>query len=152
MKKLKKKHFFPVKNHNFKMSPHNQQSSNQYDNDNGHNQSSDNITYDDMPELEDPMDFIENPINIDSYYTTIWYENYYNGMQPYVDQNNLIDTNPAEETDCDEQDDDNQYYDDMPELENDQNVIFSDSFMDNVEVNDNVLDIGTNFDFLVDMN
>ena len=142
-KKIDKKNFSPAQNHNSEMSPPNQQNRN--------NQVSDDVTDDDMPELEDPMDFIENPSHIGyTDYTTIWYENYYNGMQPYLDQNNFIvcNQNPAEETDCDEQDDDNRYYDDMPELENDQNVIFSDSFMDNVEVNDNVLDIGTNFDFL----
>ena len=129
------------------MSPPNQQ--------NGNNQVSDDITDDDMPELENSMDFIENSSHICyTDYTIIWYENYYNGMQPYLDQNNFTvwNPNPTEETDCDEQDDDNQDYSDMPELENDQNVIFSDSFMDNVEVNDNVLDIGTNFDFLVEMN
>jgi hypothetical protein len=129
-----------------------QQSSNEYD-----NEVFDNITDDEMPELEDyNIDYtpyytyhIENPLQIgnsDSYYRSIWN---YNEVQTYVDQNNMTyNPNPSEETVDDNQD----YDDDMPELENDQNVIFSDSFMDNVEVNDNILDIGINFDFLVETN
>lgn len=50
--------------------------------------------------------------------------------------------NPAEYIDNDEQDQE-EYSNEMPEL---------DTFMENAEVNDNVLDFGYNFNFLAEMN
>ena len=121
------------------MSPPVQQHSNEYDNNNGYHQQY--FVDDDMPELEsdDSVGWLESAYQPENVIFSGNTESFWN-------------PNPAEETDCDEQDDDNQDYSDMPELENDQNVIFSDSFMDNVEVNDNILDIGINFDFFVEMN
>jgi len=121
------------------MSPPIQHQSNEYDNNNGYHQQY--FVDDDIPELES-----DDSVGwLDSTYQP------YNGIFS-GNTESFWNPNPAEETEDDQQDEQNQDYSDMPELENDQNVIFSDSFMDNVEVNDNILDIGINFDFLVEMN
>ena len=145
------------------MSPPNQNQMSDYDNNNGYRYQQNIVDDDDeMPELEseDTVGYVEYTYQIDdlrnhivggsmeSLYLSFWRNNVNR-----VDRYNTIDDynpNPAEENDEDQ--DQEECNDSMPELINDQNMVFSDSFMENVEVNDNVLDFGYNFDFLVEMN
>jgi hypothetical protein len=148
------------------MSPPNQQQQlSDYDNNNGYRYRQYFVDDDDeMPELEseDTVGFVESTYQVDdrrnhivggsmeSLYLSFWRNN---NEVNWADRYNAIDDynpNPADENDEDQ--DQEECNDSMPELINDQNMVFSDSFMENVEVNDNVLDFGYNFDFLVEMN
>ena len=101
---------------------------------------------DEMPDLEsDEMSEIENDIDyyhggqLDrSYELSITYNEFYLRNSIQRGQNFNHDLNPAE----DEEDNQNYTDDEMPELvSDDQNI---DSFIENIEVNDSVLDFGDN--------